>query len=291
MEIRVLRYFLAVAQEESITKAASVLHITQPTLSRQLADLEEETGTALFERGKRKLELTDAGRLLKQRAEEIVSLADKTMADLSGGYEEVSGIVSIGCGELKAMELLSKAAAAFHEQYPDVQFEFYTENSDAIRNQMETGLIDIGLLLEPGSLERYAFVRLNKKEQWIAAVRTTHPLAEKDCITADDLKGIQLVLPARSEIRGVFEKWYGDREAIESPYICNLGTNACVIAACTDSAAIVIDSCLPMTDEYEMKALPLNPPLSSDIYLVWKKSAVQSNAVKKFIEFINAFEA
>ena len=291
MEIRVLRYFLAVAQEESITKAASVLHITQPTLSRQLADLEEETGTALFERGKRKLELTDAGRLLKQRAEEIVSLADKTMADLSGGYEEVSGIVSIGCGELKAMELLSKAAAAFHEQYPDVQFEFYTENSDAIRNQMETGLIDIGLLLEPGSLERYAFVRLNQKEQWIAAVRTTHPLAEKDCITADDLKGIQLVLPARSEIRGVFEKWYGDREAIESPYICNLGTNACVIAASTDSAAIVIDSSLPMTDEYEMKALPLNPPLSSDIYLVWKKSAVQSNAVKKFIEFVNAFEA
>lgn len=154
MEIRVLRYFLTVVREEGITKAADVLHITQPTLSRQLAQMEEEMGARLFERGTRKITLTDEGLLLRRRAEEILELVDKTERELTGRDEMVEGTVSVGCGDLASVQILPELFRRFHERYPNVNFDLYTASADHIKDRMERGLTDVSLMLEPVGMEK-----------------------------------------------------------------------------------------------------------------------------------------
>lgn len=154
MEIRVLRYFLTVVREESITKASEVLHITQPTLSRQLAQMEEDIGVKLFDRGTRKIKLTNEGILLRRRAEEILQLVDKTEKELVEQEEQVEGKISIGCGEIAAVQLLPKIIESFRRKYPRVTFDIFTATADLVKEQMEKGLLDIGLLLEPIEMEK-----------------------------------------------------------------------------------------------------------------------------------------
>lgn len=157
MELRVLRYFLTVVREESITKASEVLHITQPTLSRQLTQLEEEVGVRLFERGSRKISLTNEGLLLRRRAEDILQLVDKTERELVQQDEHVEGKIVIGCGEIASVQLLADLLASFHGEYPRVSFELYTANADHVKERMDRGLIDLGLLLEPIDMEKWEF--------------------------------------------------------------------------------------------------------------------------------------
>ena len=164
MEIRVLRYFLTVVREESITRAADVLHITQPTLSRQIAQMEEELGVRLFNRGTRKIELTSEGLLLRRRAEEILELVSKTERELVFQDEAVEGVVSVGCGDLSAVQLLSELIRDFHARYPAVSFDLYTATADHITDRMDRGLTDIGLLMEPVNMEKYDFIRLSRRE-------------------------------------------------------------------------------------------------------------------------------
>ena len=154
MEIRVLRYFLAVVREESITKAAEMLHITQPTLSRQIAQMEDEMGVKLFARGTRKIVLTNEGMLLRRRAEEILELVDKTERELVEQDEMVEGTVSLGCGDLTAVQLMPDLIRGFHERYPAVTFELYTATADHVKERMDRGVTDIGLLLEPINKEK-----------------------------------------------------------------------------------------------------------------------------------------
>ena len=164
MEIRVLRYFLTVVREESITRAAEVLHITQPTLSRQLSQMEDQMGVKLFVRGSRKISLTNEGLLLRRRAEEILELVDKTEQELIAQEEQVEGTVSIGCGDSRAVQRLPELIRTFHEKYPLVTFDLYTATADHVTDRMDRGLTDIGLLLEPVDLEKYDFIRLAGKE-------------------------------------------------------------------------------------------------------------------------------
>lgn len=163
MEIRVLRYFLTVVREESITKAADVLHITQPTLSRQLSQMEEEVGVKLFNRGSRRITLTNEGILLRRRAEEILQLVDKTEKELIEHEEQVEGKISIGCGEIAAVQVLPNLIKTFREKYPQVTFDIFTATADLVKEQMDKGLLDIGLLLEPVDMEKYDFIRLEIK--------------------------------------------------------------------------------------------------------------------------------
>ena len=161
MEIRVLRYFLTVVREEGISRAAEVLHITQPTLSRQMAQMEEELGVTLFHRGTRKITLTNEGVLLRRRAEEILSLVDKTEQELAEQEENIEGTVSIGCGDVAAVEGLPDLIRGFREKYPAVKFDIFTSTADYVRDFMERGLMDVGLLLEPIDMERFEFIRLD----------------------------------------------------------------------------------------------------------------------------------
>jgi DNA-binding transcriptional LysR family regulator len=166
MEIRVLKYFLAVAREGNITKAADVLHITQPTLSRQLMQLEEELGTPLLIRGKRKIVLTESGMLLKRRAEEIISLSKKTELEISHQSDEVKGEITLACGLTEATNTMARYIKAFNTLYPDVTFKIKSGNADYIIEEIQNGLVDIGFVLEPVNLDKLDFLKLNEIETW-----------------------------------------------------------------------------------------------------------------------------
>lgn len=179
MEIRVLRYFLTVIREESITRAAEILHITQPTLSRQLAQLEEELGVTLFTRGTRKITLTHEGILMRRRAEEIIELVDKAEKEVSQQNEVLEGTISLGCGDLHAVQILAKIIASFSSLYPKVNFDLYTASADHIKERIDKGLTDIGLLLEPVDLSKYEFIRIPQKEHWVALLPADSPLQKR----------------------------------------------------------------------------------------------------------------
>ena len=201
MELRVLEYYLMVAREENITKAAELLHITQPTLYRQLAQMEEELGVRLFTRGKHSITLTEDGMLLKRRAQEIVDLADKTRRDLKHAEQDLIGKISIGSGEIKSMRVLADWIAKFHCQHPKVTFDIYSGTADEIKEQLEKGLMDSGLLAEPVDVAKYMFIRLPEKVRWGVIVRKDSPIAEKEYVTAKNLADIPLLVSKRSSVQ------------------------------------------------------------------------------------------
>lgn len=210
MEIRVLRYFLTVVREESITKASEVLHITQPTLSRQLAQMEEDIGVKLFDRGTRKIKLTNEGILLRRRAEEILQLVDKTEKELVEQEEQVEGKISIGCGEIAAVQLLPKIIESFRQKYPRVTFDIFTATADLVKEQMDKGLLDIGLLLEPVDMVKYEFIRLNIREKWVVLMKSDDPLSKKETVSAKDLSVLPLILPRRMNVQSELASWFGN---------------------------------------------------------------------------------
>lgn len=287
MEIRVLRYFLAVVREESITKAAEVLHITQPTLSRQLAQLEEEIGVKLFDRGTRKIALTNDGLLLRRRAEEILELVDKTERELSEQDENIEGTVSVGCGDLKNVQLLPELFRTFHERYPAVKFDLYTATADHIRDRMERGLTDIGLLMEPVSVEKYEFIRLNQKERWVVAMHPDAPLAALESITAQDLLDKPLILPRRLNVQSELANWFGDDfERLQILLTNDLPSNAAVMVHHQLAYSITIEGSLAFWDKEKIVCRPLSPELTATSVLAWKRQQPFGLAATKFIEHV-----
>ena len=201
MELRVLKYFLVVAREENITRSAQLLHITQPTLSRQLMQLEDELGVQLFKRSKYRIILTDDGMLLRRRAQEIVDLAEKTEREFQNRDEELSGEIAIGCGETNSMSFLSERIAAFRREHPLVSFSIYSATADDIKDRLEKGLLDLGLLAEPVEIGRYDFIRMPKRDIWGALVRSDSPLAQKQVVTPADLMGTPLLMSRRQQVK------------------------------------------------------------------------------------------
>ncbi len=166
MELRVLRYFLMIAREENITHAAQLLHVTQPTLSRQIQELEEELGVKLFVRSNHRIVLTREGLLMRRRAQEILELADRARRDLAHQNEELAGEVAIGSGETRSMSVLAEILSDFRERHPRVSYRFYSGNADHIKERIENGTLDIGLLPEPVDIARYEFLRMPVMEEW-----------------------------------------------------------------------------------------------------------------------------
>ena len=226
MELRVLQYFLVTAREENITRAATQLHITQPTLSRQLMQLEEELGVKLFHRGRHNILLTEDGMLLRRRAQEIVDLTKKTEHELRHEEEKVSGEISIGCGEAQNMKVLCEMMASFRQKYPDVSFEIYTAIADDVKERLENGILDMGLLLEPVEISRYQYVRMPIEERWRVLMRRDSPLAKKEKITPDDLADVPLIIARRQSVRNELEHWFGQRaQNLRIASVCNLSHN------------------------------------------------------------------
>lgn len=209
MELRVLRYFLMVAREENITRAAGLLHVTQPTLSRQLIQLEEELGVKLFHRNKYRITLTEEGLLLKQRAQEIVALSDKAKQELTKSEGTLSGEIAIGCAEARSFSVLAEQIVAFRKLYPRVRFRIYSATADDVKDRMENGLLDMGLLMEPVDIGRYAFIRMPVRERYGVLVRRDSPLAEKESVRPEDLVGMPLLFGSREGVREEIAGWFG----------------------------------------------------------------------------------
>lgn len=287
LEIRVLRYFLAVVREESITKAAEVLHITQPTLSRQLTQLEEDIGVKLFHRGTRKISLTNEGRLLRRRAEEIIELADKTAQELLEQEQELEGTISIGCGELASMRIVADACGSFQKKYPRITFDLYTATADEVRERMDRGLIDIGLLLEPVNTEKYDYIRLSTREEWCVLMRPDDSLTEKQTISPKDLKSLPVLLPRRMNVRSELSNWFGrDFGKLHIAFTGNLTTNSAVMVTRGLGYALVIKGSASLLDQRQVVSRPLNPALSSSTVLAWKREQPFSQAAEKFISHL-----
>lgn len=289
MEIRVLRYFLAVVREESITKASETLHITQPTLSRQLSQMEEEVGVRLFERGTRKIKLTNEGILLRRRAEEIIQLVDITERELVEQNEQVEGKISIGCGEMAAVRMLSELIRTFRETYTRVSFDIFTATADLVKEQMDKGLIDIGLLLEPVDMEKYDFIRLDMKENWVVLMRPDDPLAKKENVTAEDLLPLPLILPRRMGVQSELASWFGDYYGkLNVVFTSNLSTNGAVMVEAGLAYSLVIEGAV-LWDQSKITYRPLSPALTATSVLAWKRGQPFSLAATKFINHIKCF--
>lgn len=289
MEIRVLRYFLAVVQEGSITKAAEQLHITQPTLSRQLAQMEDEAGVKLFVRGARNIVLTNEGLLLRRRAEEILELVDKTERELSEQDEMVEGTVSIGCGDLAVVQLLPDLICSFHERYPTVTFDLYTATADDIQARMDRGLTDVGLLLEPVNMDKYDYIRLDKREQWVVIMHPESPLAKLEQITPKDLKGLPLILPRRLSVRSELARWFGrDFDKLDVLFTSNLPSTSSVMVQNKLAYSISIKGSVSFWDKETVTCRPLSPALTATSVIAWRRKQPFALAAEKFIEHCRA---
>ena len=289
MEIRVLKYFLMVAREENITKAAALLHLTQPTLSRQLMQLEAELGVKLFHRSKHSIILTEDGMLLKRRAQEIVSLSDKTVQELSHKEDVLSGEIAIGCGETKNMLFLSEQIRKFRQKYPLVQFSIHSAIADDIKERIEKGILDIGLLMEPVDIGKYEFIRMPQKEKWGILVRKDSELAAKESINPKDLTNVPLIMVKRELVKNELASWFGDYyEELQIAAVYNLILNAAAMVERGVGIALCFD--LGVAFYEDLCFIPLNPTLETGSVLVWKKNQTLGAAASQFMRFLkNAF--
>lgn len=288
MELRVLKYFLVTAREENITRAAAILHITQPTLSRQLIQMEEELGVKLFHRGKHNILLTEEGMLLRRRAQEIIDLTEKTEKELTHGGETVAGEISIGCGETQNVNLLCEMIASFRERYPDVKFHIYTAIADDVKEKLENGVLDMGLLLEPVEISRYHYVKMPFREKYYVLMRKDSLLAEKESITPKDLAGLPLIIPKRQSVYNQVENWFGSfAEQLNVASTCNLSKNN--LSAMVESgigAAVTIQ----VRSEYGGLCFrPMEPEIVAGCVLVWKKNRALSSVMERFIEYVKEY--
>ena len=255
MELRILRYFLTVAKEQSFTKAAEQLHITQPTLSRQLAAFEEELGIVLFVRKGKSITLTDEGILLKRRALEILNLEERTLEELRGTKDVIEGTVTFGCGEFTTVETLAKICKRYKEKYPLVQMAIHTAT-------------------------------------WVVGICPDDPLAGKRYIEKKELLDKPLILPERVEVQSELANWFGkDFSNLDISFISNLGTNAGVMAANGLGYPISIEGAVKYWREDILVQRRLYPEITANCVIAWRRNIPYSQAVNKMIEEINAFLA
>lgn len=285
MEIRLLRYFLAVAREGSISNAAKYLHITQPTLSRQLKDLEEYLGTQLFIRGNRKISLTDEGMLLRKRAEEITMLVDKTEKDFLHSNEIISGDIYIGCGESDSMRILSRITKQLQEEFPHVKVHLLSGNADDITEKLDKGLLDFCILIEPADIKKYDFLKLPVKDQWGLLMPKDSPLASNDAITPDYLKDLPLLTSRQTMISNEFSGWLGsDFEELNIVGTYNLIYNASLMVEEGVGYALCLDKLINTTGSSNLCFRPLSPKLECSLDIVWKKHQIFSTSAQNFLK-------
>ena len=287
MELRVLRYFLAVAREETITGAANLLHVTQPTLSRQIHDLEQELGQKLLVRGSHRVSLTPAGMLLRKRAEEIVSMVDKTEGEFSAIDTEIAGDVYIGGGETRGLFLIAQTARELREEYPGVRYHLYSGNSQDVAERLEKGLLDFGGFVHPADLSRYESLELPEKERWGVVIRKDDPLAQKKAVRRE-LADQPLIVSRQAMEAGrdnAYARWFGESfEALNISTTFNLVYNAALMVEAGLGCALTIDRLVNISPESALTFRPLEPKLETGLSLVWKRHQVFSAAAKAFLE-------
>ncbi|MFP5109418.1 LysR family transcriptional regulator [Neobacillus sp. C211] len=293
MEFRVLRYFLTVAREGSMTAAAEFLHVTQPTLSRQLKDLEQELGKKLFIRSSHSIFLTDEGMLLRKRAEEIIDMVNKLETEFSSMEETISGDVFIGGGETDAMRQIARVVKDLQLSYPNIRYHLYSGNEDDVTERLDKGLLDFGILIQPADLSKYNYFNIPGKDVWGVVMRKDSPLAYKDSIQAVDLLNVPLIC-SRQAMKQTFSKnefadWFGeDFDKLNVVTTYNLAYNAAIMVDEGIGYAITLDKIVNTSSNSNLCFRPLEPRLESGLNIVWKKHQVFSAAADMFLKVIQS---
>lgn len=285
MEFRVLQYFLAVAREQSLSGAAEYLHLSQPTLSRQLKDLEDELGKQLFTRSNKGIALTEEGMILRKRAEEIVQLMKKTEDEIALSDEAISGDVYIGAGESDVNRLLGRAAFQLREHYPDIFFHISSGNAVFVLEQLDRGLIDFGLVYSPVDHAKYESIQLPFPDTFGVLMRRDSSLAEKEVILPEDLRDKPLIVSAQERREG----WRTLRAVSEDPSKLNVVAtytllyNGSLLVAEGLGYAICFDR-LINTEGTNLCFRPLHPAFEVTASMIWKKYQLLSKPAQKFLE-------
>ncbi len=287
MELRVLQYFLAIAREESISKAAEVLHITQPTLSRQIKELEEEFQKQLFIRGNRKITLTKDGILLKQYAQEILNLTEKAQRELLKDQEELAGDIYIGGGESATMRLIMRVIVKMQKMYPQVHFHLFSGNAQDVADKLDSGLLDFGIFFDPVNLSQFDYFTLPGKETMGVLMRKDSLLAKYDEITPDLLKNESIILSEQDIVKNEIAGWIGGNERklnIQVTY--NLINNPALLVEEGGGYALTFGNIIQLHDDSPLCFKPLSPRLEEGIHIAWKKYHVFSKQSETFLELL-----
>lgn len=281
MEFRVLKYFLAVARTENISHAAEAMHVSQPALSRQLMDLEEELGVKLLVRGNRNTTLTEAGFLLKKRAEEIAQLVDKTVDELSHAQEGVSGSVRIGCGETAGMRVVARAIQDLRKEYPNIHYQFQSMDGMVVKEQLKRGTLDFGVLIQPEPPQDYPHIELAHEDIWGVLMRKDSPLAAHTTIRAADLEGLPLIASRQALTAKELGVWF-DKDESELNIIATytLIYNASLLAEEGVGYVLCLDRLVHLPKDGKLVFRPLEPQNSCRIFFIWKKNQLFSEAAR-----------
>lgn len=289
MDIRVLQYFLAVAREESITKAAETLHMTQPPLSRQLKDLENELGKQLLIRGSKKVTLTEDGILLRKRAEELVDLMEKTKSELSSSNESITGEVYIGSAETDAISFFAQAAGTLQKEYPFIHYHIYSGDAERVLERLDKGLLDFGLLVGAVDVEKYNYIQLPIADTWGVLMRKDSPLSEKKSICCEDLWDKPLILSHQASANSKMRSWLKKGEKrLNIVLTYDLIYNASHFVKKGLGYAIALDKIINTTGDSELCFRPLSPVMEADLCIVWKKYQIFSKASNAFLNTLQS---
>ena len=284
MELRVLRYFLEVAREGNVTHAAQRLHVSQPTLSRQLKDLEDELGKKLFTRSNYSIKLTEEGILLRKRAEDILEMADKTLAEFKALDEVNGGDIHIGCAESNGIAPFIRVIQKLKEKYPRIRYHFCSSGTDAVNERLDRGLLDFAIIIQEVDLEKYNYLKMPSRDHWGLIMCKDHPLANHSCIHLNDLTEIPLIL-SRQAMREEMPRWFGevqDKLNIVATY--DLLFNTSVMVREGFGCVLGFDGLVYTGPDSDLCFRPLEPTLTSPMYIIWKKYQVFSPVASLLLE-------
>lgn len=285
MDIKDLRYFLALAKEGSVTAAADYLHLTQPTLSRQLGELEAELGATLFIRGSRRITLTDEGMRLRKRAEEILELVRKAEAEFHAPAETVSGDIYIGGGETYVMGLVTDVIRELQEEHPHIRVHIFSGDGDEVRERIDKGLMEFGVLIEPADLANYDSLELPARNTWGVLMRKDSPLAGKETICPEDLWDLPLIPAKQRLIDENLSRWMKrDFKRLNTVATYNLLYNATVMVESGMGYALGIDKLANTTGDSKLCFRPFNPPLTVGVHFVWKRYQLFSKPAELLLQ-------
>ncbi|WP_455617449.1 LysR family transcriptional regulator [Eisenbergiella sp.] len=286
METRVLRYFLTVAQEENITKAAELLHTSQSNLSRQLADLEDSLGKKLFERGSRKITLTEEGMFLRKRAQEIIELTDRTENDMKSFNQSISGTVHIGGVETCLMKLIGKSMLSLSKLHPQIRYDFFSGSIVELTEMLNKGLLDFALLVAPVDMQKYNYLKLPTTDTFGVLMRKDCPLADQTSIKPEDVKDYPVWVAHQQLGANVLSSWLGrDMESLNIISTFNLITTPAMMIDSGMGMAFTFNH-LVNTEGTNLCFRPLEPKIEAELYLVWKKYDMFAKAGEVFLQQI-----
>lgn len=284
MEIRILRYFLEIAREENMTRASENLHISQPSLSKEMKKLEDELGKKLFRRGSACMKLTDEGMLLRKRAEDILEMTDKTIAEFHSLDEINGGDIYIGCAESWQIRYLAQAIKNFKVKYPLLCYHLSSGNTEQVAEKLDKGLIDFAIIAEPPDLSKYNYIELPNADKWGVVMKKDSPLAEKNTIKVEDLIGLPLLCSAQA-IKTDIPRWCGEKaDELNFSGTLNLFYNGSVFVKEGLGYMLTFDKLADTGADSEICFRPLEPLLKTKIFIIWKKYQVFTPVAELFMQ-------